>query len=139
METRNAPVDHVEAKVLEQYALDGLSANRALAIEEHLSICGACRERLTESELFIERLRALYRGFDSIPLDHVHLTEEGPIRLKVEKSEGCDEWSAVLSGAEIEMRGRFLTVLEANEFLLRSFREMFPGHQCSDGCMQTPG
>jgi hypothetical protein len=49
--------DHVTEEELEQYCLSGLAEVRCGRVEEHLLLCGTCRDRLMEVEDFIVAMR----------------------------------------------------------------------------------
>jgi anti-sigma factor RsiW len=48
---------HFKNDTLEKYALGRLPAARTASVEEHLLLCGACREKLSELDALIETLR----------------------------------------------------------------------------------
>jgi anti-sigma factor RsiW len=128
--------EHPEDELLEKYALGALSDASALDVEGHLFVCESCRARLAAAERFIAGLRGLSHGSDARPMDETHVTESGPIRLRVEQSQR-DEWMAVFSGGGVELSERFGTAFEANAFLLQRFQEMFPLHRCGERCGAT--
>jgi anti-sigma factor RsiW len=49
---------HIQDDDLELYALDRLPEPDAAPVEEHLLVCGACRERLTEWDEYVAAMRA---------------------------------------------------------------------------------
>lgn len=49
---------HVEAELLERYALKQLSDDESATIEEHLLLCPTCQRRLQESDEFLNAIRA---------------------------------------------------------------------------------
>ncbi len=127
---------HPEDETLEKYALGVLDEARIIELEEHLFTCVACRGRLTEIEKFITGLRGLSRGSDAKPIDETHMTDLGPVRLRVHKSR-ADTWTAELCGNDVDTRQEFPTAFEANNFLARRFREQFPDHRCAKECGPT--
>jgi anti-sigma factor RsiW len=54
---RNNNLPHFKNDTLEKYALGRLPDSRTASVEEHLLLCGACREKLSEVDAFIELLR----------------------------------------------------------------------------------
>lgn len=49
---------HVDAEMLERYALNQLSETSSASIEEHLLVCAQCQQKLAETDDFIATLRA---------------------------------------------------------------------------------
>src|ERR1017187_9644073 len=49
--------DHVTEEDLEQYCLGGLTEVRCARLEEHLLLCGTCRDRLPATENFVRAMR----------------------------------------------------------------------------------
>jgi hypothetical protein len=49
--------EHIDDDVLEQYALDRLTGDQLAATEEHLLLCGYCRDRLEQLDAFVASLR----------------------------------------------------------------------------------
>ena len=48
---------HFKNDTLEKYALGRLPEARTASVEEHLLLCGSCREKLSEVDALIEALR----------------------------------------------------------------------------------
>jgi hypothetical protein len=51
-------VEHIDDELLEQYALDRLQDEPLARVEEHLLLCGFCRDRLEELDAFVASLRS---------------------------------------------------------------------------------
>jgi hypothetical protein len=51
------PRRHAEDEELERYSLVGIPDEECARLEEHLLLCGACRERLEEHDLIIGAVR----------------------------------------------------------------------------------
>jgi hypothetical protein len=66
----------------------------------------------------------------------VHDTADGFVNLKSEKH-GCN-WIARNWGDQLQGARECKTMGEANEFLVRAFREMFPEHRCTARCRVNP-
>ena len=66
-------------------------------------------------------------------ISEVHHTEDGQIHLwaSPDKEGG---WRGRFWGTQLAGAQHFKTVEEANAFLQRSFREMFPEHVCAAAC-----
>jgi hypothetical protein len=47
---------HVQAEELEQYCLGGLTEVRCARLEEHLLLCDICRERLLQTENYVDAM-----------------------------------------------------------------------------------
>jgi hypothetical protein len=50
---RDMPIQHIEANLLDQYALGTLSAESIAELEEHLLVCSFCQNRLVEADEFL--------------------------------------------------------------------------------------
>ena len=48
---------HFKNDTLEKYALGRLPEARTVSVEEHLLLCGTCRQKLSEVDALIEALR----------------------------------------------------------------------------------
>jgi len=127
---------HLPENWLEEYALGRLHSSLLAPVEEHLLVCELCRQRLAETDDFIQAARLAARRLRELPLDFTHDTPQGPIRLLVRQSAQGD-WEAAFAGRQLEGLRRFATVAEANDYLLESFREMFPEHHCTEYCGAT--
>lgn len=126
---------HSSADILERYSLGCLGEPDLGRLEEHLLVCEACQVRLEQVDGFVGAIQAAARELRETPLNLVHFTEDGPIRLSVERAD--DDWQASFDGRELEGAERFSTLAEANDNALESFRLMFPEHQCDERC--SPG
>jgi len=67
------------------------------------------------------------------PLDIVHATDDGPVRL-LARHQKDGTWRAELTGAETQSVGTFASHEEAGVYLRQIFYEMFPEHVCNSGC-----
>ena len=66
------------------------------------------------------------------PVSFIHQTGDGPVHLYVRATRaGWDSlhWSKRQAGT-----WTFPTMAEANEYVLRRFRELYLGHRCTDAC-----
>jgi hypothetical protein len=66
-------------------------------------------------------------------LSAIHETEDGAVHMWASLDKTGD-WKALLWGTELAGVRHFLTVNEANGYLLDSFWRMFPEHSCSGHC-----
>ena len=121
---------HLEEDLLERYPMGKLTETELERLEEHLFICPACQARLKETNEYLSAIQAALRKLRDEPLSYSHRTDEGVIELCVTLSQE-GKWIALLSGGEI---GRFETVQEANQSLLRTFALKASKHQCGEGC-----
>lgn len=48
---------HLDAKTIEKYSLDKLSANQLAESEMHLLVCGPCRQAVTDSDAYVAAMR----------------------------------------------------------------------------------
>jgi hypothetical protein len=124
----SSPKRHPAPAQLELYSLDRLHDPILAQVEEHLLVCEFCREVVAENDRLLHALRVL-----RIPMSFVHQTEDGPICSHVAR---LDErtWFARHWGRELHGGRSFESILDANEYLLNSFAEMFPEHECGPGC-----
>ena len=111
--------------MLEQYALGKLTGDRLGQVEEHLLLCETCRDRLAELDADIGAIRQFTGYLRKVPIRLTRHAEGGPVHLHVTQAVGGG-WRARLWGREVDLAAEFSTVQEANEFLLRSFTELFP-------------
>lgn len=119
---------HTASAVLELYALGRLSEPVLGRVEEHLLVCETCRNEVARHDRFINALRVLL-----VPMSFVHETEDGPVYSRT--APGPDgAWVARHWGHELDGARTCATILDANEYLLVSFAEMFPEHECGPGC-----
>ncbi len=68
-----------------------------------------------------------------VPVNFTHDTRDGPIRLRASRSDQ-GRWIARFWGRQLEGAREFRSLKAANEYLLRSFAAMFPGHRCTSRC-----
>jgi hypothetical protein len=131
---------HVPENDLKQLALGTLLATDAVRVQQHIFKCAPCLRRLIRIEVLLARLEMLVdilpRTRRNRPVFIVHDTADGLIYSKTEK-EGR-KWIARHWGDQLQGRRECKTVGEANEFLVRSFREMFPEHRCTTRCRVNP-
>jgi hypothetical protein len=116
---------HPGEEPLEGYALGQLSGPDLEQVEDHLLVCEFCRERLQKLENTIGLIRDAARQLRDTPIRTARQTSDGPVLLEVERSlEGG--WIASISGEQVQLKRSFETIPEANEYLLKSFSELFP-------------
>jgi anti-sigma factor RsiW len=53
---------HIDDHALELYSLNRLAEPDAAPVEEHLLVCGKCRERLAGWDEYVGAMRAAMRG-----------------------------------------------------------------------------
>jgi hypothetical protein len=63
----NPEVQHIDAESLERYALGRSLESESEPIEEHLLICGPCRDELSDLDRFIPAVRDALRKFAARP------------------------------------------------------------------------
>lgn len=51
------PIPHIDLEDLERYSLGDIDEQSAARVEEHLLVCGSCRERLAEHEEYVRAIR----------------------------------------------------------------------------------
>ena len=112
--------EHIGAATLERYSLQELGPEALEAAECHLLICAACRERLAGIE----------------PFNTIHYTPDGPFYSRITQLRD-GSFAARHWGCQIEGGGRYLDLAGACRYLVDSFAQMFPEHECSEGCGDT--
>ena len=112
--------EHRTADELENYSLGRLGRTRTGPLEEHLLICEECRGRLTAIE----------------PYNFIHYTSDGPVYSRITKLRtgafAARHWGRRLDGGR-----EFRTRQGAKAYLIRTFGQMFPEHQCTARCGAT--
>ncbi|HWB96396.1 MAG TPA: hypothetical protein VG672_06830 [Bryobacteraceae bacterium] len=128
---------HPSEDLLERYSSQEISSGESDAIEEHLLLCEECRRRLAEWDLFRASMRSALSVAASFPtdrpLDVVHHTADGPVFSRSRKIRK-GRWLAEHGGLNLHGGRTCRTLREANEYLFRSFAEMFPEHTCTAEC-----
>jgi hypothetical protein len=71
------------------------------------------------------------------PISFIHQTKHGPVHLLVKAAKSG--WVALYWGSAVAGTWPSATLAEANEAVLRCFRNLFFGHQCSDACGPVDG
>jgi hypothetical protein len=128
---------HPADDLLELYSLGRVTDPRLARVEEHLLVCDRCRERLTEIDSVVETVRSVLQELQDVPLDLSHHTEVGKIRLLVVET-ASGHCHATFAGQQLDGGRRFATIAEANQWILESFRLMFPEHKCDERCNGKP-
>jgi hypothetical protein len=70
---------HLQAEELELYCLGGLTEVRCARLEEHLLLCEICRDRLTETESYVEVMRQASRQWSA---EHVEAPAAAVIAIR---------------------------------------------------------
>jgi hypothetical protein len=115
---RGSIEEHIEAAVLEQYSLQVSYPEALEALERHLRICAACRDRLKRIE----------------PFNMIHCTPDGPFYSRITQLKD-GYFSAHHWGCQVDVWGRFRDLARARTYLIESFAQMFPKHECSNTCV----
>jgi len=66
------------------------------------------------------------------PVSFIHQTREGQVHLLVRASRAG--WDSLHWGKRLAGAWTFPTMAEANEYVLRRFRELYYGHRCTPAC-----
>ena len=66
------------------------------------------------------------------PVSFIHQTRDGPVHLLVKASRAG--WDSLHWGKRLAGAWTFPTMTEANEYVLRRFRELYFGHRCTAAC-----
>ena len=122
--------DHLEMDVVERFVFGELTEPELAPAEEHLLVCEACRQAVSEMDVFAPLLRP---GDGTGSAAYRHATADGPVTLEIH-SLPDSEWSAWIHGSRLDGRAHLGSAREACAYLRRSFAEMFPEHLCHGGC-----
>jgi hypothetical protein len=115
--------EHIGAATLEDYSLQELGPEALETAECHLQICAACQKRLAGIE----------------PFNAVHYTQDGPFYSRVSQLRD-GSFAARHWGCEIDGGARYADLAGACKYLVDSFVQMFPEHECNKACGDTkPG
>jgi hypothetical protein len=109
--------EHIGAATLEGYSLQEFGPEAPEAVECHLLICAACRDRLAGIE----------------PFNTVHSTRNGPFYSRITQLRD-GSFAARHWGCQINGGSRYADLAAACKYLLDSFVRMFPGHKCGEAC-----
>ncbi len=126
---------HLTDDVLESIALNRLKETNLGPAEEHLLLCPECRSRLeTMGEYCCVMGATLRRSAPNVVFWQLHITKDGPIQIWVEKVP-TRGWRSRRIGRNLD--GGIETTSQARALVdaFESFRELFPEHECSDGCI----
>jgi hypothetical protein len=66
------------------------------------------------------------------PISFIHQTKDGPVHLLVKTAKSG--WIALYWGSRVAGTWPSATLAEANENVLRCFRNIYFAHQCTDAC-----
>ena len=130
------PEVHPSSDELEAYSL-GLSSDTDLEkVEEHLLICERCQNELALTDQYIRAMKvALASSQTGRRLRSIHITEDGPIFGAMHSRSRWQMGSSAL-GQATRWWPTCDSVEEANAYLMDSFQQMFPEHDCSEQCRE---
>jgi hypothetical protein len=109
--------EHLGAATLEGHSLQKLGPEALEAVECHLLLCAACRDRLVGIE----------------PFNTVHSTQNGLLYLRITQLRD-GSFASRYWGCQIDGGSRHDDLAAACKYLLDSFVKTFPGHECGEGC-----
>ena len=66
------------------------------------------------------------------PISFIHQTGDGPVHLLVKPSK--KGWDSLHWNSKGAAAWTFPTMLEANDYVLRYFKDIYAGHRCSAQC-----
>ncbi len=120
---------HLSVEEIEEYLLGRANERAFRSLEDHVRVCGVCRQTLEDERSLIARIRHF---LGAVLWSRTHLTEDGPIRLYAFRAGGgC---VARIVGKLHDGGHTLLTVEEAAEWCEQSFQAMFPDHKCGPLC-----
>jgi len=109
--------EHIGITTIECYSLEQLGSDDREAVERHLRICAGCRDRLVGVE----------------PFNTIHYTPEGPFYSRITQLRD-GSFHARHWGCQIDGGDNYLDLDAARTYLLESFVQMFPEHECGKAC-----
>jgi hypothetical protein len=129
----------ISNRQIENLATGKLTTHESIQVQRHIYECPDCLRRLIEIT-YIQELaglapKALCGPTTRKPLSFVHDTADGFIYSKVERR--GRKWVGRHWGDQLHGMRECATVRQANEYVVRSFNEMFPEHRCTDRCRIT--
>jgi hypothetical protein len=110
--------EHIGEATLEDYSLQKFGPEALEAAECHLLVCADCRDRLAGIE----------------PFSAIHFTRDGLFYSRVTQLRDGSFWARHW-GCQIDGGGCHRDLASAVKYLLDSFLQMFPEHQCGAGCV----
>ena len=123
---------HVSAQALREYSTGRLPPFQADRLEERLLLCSTCQARSGDTEILGQALRTV---MSKAAISLTHDTRYGPIHLLVTDLEQRI-WIARFWGRDLDGQSQFDDLLEANQWLVRAFTEIFPQHRCTRRCVR---
>jgi hypothetical protein len=66
------------------------------------------------------------------PVSYIHETVDGPVHLLVRAS--CAGWDALHWGRRLAGAWTFRTMMEANDYVLCRFQDLYHRHRCGAAC-----
>ena len=126
---------HPSSDQLEAYSLGLLSDADLDETEEHLLICECCQDELALADRHIRAAKSGAATSRTIMrLRSIHITADGPIfgavHIGTDGKWLARHWDRQLDGGRI-----CSSVDEADAYLMDSFWQMFPEHECSQQCL----
>jgi hypothetical protein len=121
---------------IEDLATGKLPTHESIQVQQHIYECPDCLRRLIEIT-YIQELAGLGPKPLCIPtagkpLSFIHDTTDGLIHSNVERR--GRKWIGRHWGDQFNGMRVCATMREANEYVVRSFEEMFPEHRCTERC-----
>lgn len=121
---------------IEKLAIGKLTTHESIQVQRHIYNCPDCLQRLIEITYIQELVglgpKPLCVPKTRKPLSFVHDTADGFVYSKVERR--GRNWIGRHWGVQLDGIRVCTNVREANEYVVRSFREMFPEHRCTKRC-----
>jgi hypothetical protein len=127
---------HLSSDDLEGYSMETASNADLERVEEHLLYCQQCQDEMVLTDQYIRAMKgALAAPRTGRRLRSIHITEDGPVFGAMHR--GADgKWIARHWGRQLDGGRTCDSVEEANAYLMESFQQMFPRHQCSEQCRE---
>ena len=127
---------HLSSDEMEAYSLGRSSDADLEKVEEHLLICERCQNQLALTDQYIQAMKRAATAPDAVKrLRSIHITEGGPI-FGAMHCEADGKWVARHWGRQLDGGRVCDSVEESNEYLMESFRQMFPEHVCTEQCRE---
>jgi anti-sigma factor RsiW len=126
---------HPTSDEMDEYVLGRLTDAALVKTEEHLLHCSDCQCKVEILEAMIAVLREAPRI--RVALRFQHETQDGIITSEVIRI-SRRKWLARHTGPQLDGGVTTSTLAAANAYLVDSFAQMFPEHECTEKCGDIP-
>lgn len=122
--------------MIERFLMDLASRAEVVLVEDHLQACSDCCSRLLRTEKSLRALREILKE-DGAELLATHETSDGGIWLILGLA-SAGVWNARIVGPDCDANATLNSREETEQYLQRTFDEMYTDHLCTDECRSRP-